>query len=179
MAALHMQLDVPVPKGPLGPFNSTICLRTAPKRPPKAPEFVHIGRRQPKTKNISWATWLKTRFASAPNPPARTHFWWFPPLKIALTDAYTPVPRPSGLRQAAGGSPKRWVPKWVNKVHRVQKKKGLFSKNDPRPHGMPKEVFLARFELMVAYFGPPALPKCLENGLFWDKKWVQNVFFQK
>ena len=34
-----------------GPSNSTICLRTAPKRPPKAPEFVHIGRRQPQTKN--------------------------------------------------------------------------------------------------------------------------------
>ena len=24
---------------------------------------------------------------SAPNPPATTHFWWFPPLKIVLTDA--------------------------------------------------------------------------------------------
>ena len=34
-----------------GPSNSTICPRTAPKRPPKAPQFVHIGRRQPQTKN--------------------------------------------------------------------------------------------------------------------------------
>ena len=24
--------------------------------------------------------------SSAPNPPATTHFWWFPPLKIALTN---------------------------------------------------------------------------------------------
>ena len=40
-------------------------------------------------------------------------------------------------------------------------KKKAFFKNDPGPHGMPKEVFLARFELM-------------ENGLFWDKKWVKN-----
>ena len=45
MATLHMQLDLPVPKGPLWHSNSTICPRTAPKRPPKAPEFVHIGRR--------------------------------------------------------------------------------------------------------------------------------------
>ena len=45
-----MQLDFPVLKGPLGPSNSTICPGTAPKRPPKAQEFVHIGRQQPQTK---------------------------------------------------------------------------------------------------------------------------------
>ena len=46
---------------------------------------------------------------------------------------------------------------------------------------MPKEVFLARFELMVARCGPPKIPKCLENGLFWVKKWVKmgQIFFQK
>ena len=51
-------------------------------------------------------------------------------------------------------------------------KKMIFSpKNDPGPHGMPKQVSLARFELAVARFGPPKIPKCLENGLLWDKKW--------
>ena len=74
VAALHMQLDFPVPKGPLGPSNSTICPRIALKMPPKAPKFVHIGRRQ-------------NAISSAPNPPTTTHFWWFPPLKIALTNA--------------------------------------------------------------------------------------------
>ena len=39
---------------------------------------------------------------------------------------------------------------------------------------MPKQVFLVHFELVVARFGPPKIPKCLENGLFWDKKWVKN-----
>ena len=39
---------------------------------------------------------------------------------------------------------------------------------------MPKQVFLARSELVVARFGPPKIPKCLENGLFWDQKWVKN-----
>ena len=48
MATLHMQLDFPVLKGPLEPSNSTICPRTAPQRPPKDPEFVHIGRPKPK-----------------------------------------------------------------------------------------------------------------------------------
>ena len=59
-----------------------------------------------------------------------------------------------------------------------------YFKNDPRSHGMPKQVFLARFELVVTHFGPPKIPKCLENGLFWDTKWVKNgsqkmCFFQK
>ena len=49
-------------------------------------------------------------------------------------------------------------------------KKVTFFKNDPRPHRMPKLVLLARFELMVARFGPPEIPKFPENGLFWDKK---------
>ena len=58
----------------------------------------------------------------------------------------------------------------------------IFLKNDPTPCATLKQVFLDRFELVVAYFGPPKIPKCLENGLFWDQKmgqkWVQNAFFQ-
>ena len=49
-----------------------------------------------------------------------------------------------------------------------------FLKNDPRPCVMLKQVFLDRFEPVVAHFGPPKMPKCLENGLFWDQKWVKN-----
>ena len=61
-------------------------------------------------------------------------------------------------------------------------KKMTFLKNDPRPCAALKQVFLDRFELVVAHFGPPKIPKCLENGLFWDQKWVKNgsknTFFQ-
>ena len=39
---------------------------------------------------------------------------------------------------------------------------------------MPKQMFLARFELLVARCGPPKIPKCFENGLFWDEKTVKN-----
>ena len=53
-------------------------------------------------------------------------------------------------------------------------KKMTIFKNDRGPHGMPKQVFLARFELVMARFGSPQIPKCLENGLFWDQKWVKN-----
>ena len=49
-----------------------------------------------------------------------------------------------------------------------------FPKNHPRPCATVKQVFLHRFELVVAHCGPPKIPKCLENGLFWDQKWVTN-----
>ena len=39
---------------------------------------------------------------------------------------------------------------------------------------MPKQVFLVRCELVVARVSPPKSPKCLENGLFWDKKCVKT-----
>ena len=55
-----------------------------------------------------------------------------------------------------------------------------FLKNDPRPCATLKQVFLDRFELVVAHFGPPKIPKCLDNGLFWDKngsKMGQNRIF--
>ena len=49
-----------------------------------------------------------------------------------------------------------------------------FLKNDPRPCVMLRQVFLHCFELVVAHFGPPKIPKCLEDALFWDQKWVKN-----
>ena len=49
-----------------------------------------------------------------------------------------------------------------------------FFKDDPRPCATLEQVFLDRLELVVAQFGPPKIPKCLENGLFWDQKRVKN-----
>ena len=49
-----------------------------------------------------------------------------------------------------------------------------FLKNHPIPCAPLKQVFLDRLELVVAHFGPPKIPKCLENGLFWHQKWVKN-----
>ena len=49
-----------------------------------------------------------------------------------------------------------------------------FSKSDHRPFGMPKQVFLARFEPAVTRFGPWKIPKCFQNGPLWDQKWVKN-----
>ena len=49
-----------------------------------------------------------------------------------------------------------------------------FLKNDPRPCATLKQVFLDRFELVVAHFGHLKIPKCLNNGLFWDHKTLKN-----
>ena len=35
---------------------------------------------------------------------------------------------------------------------------------------MLKQVFLGRFEPLVARYGPWRIPKCLENGPLWDQK---------
>ena len=53
-------------------------------------------------------------------------------------------------------------------------KKIIFSNGVPGPLGVLKQVFLARFELVVTGFGPWKIPKCLENGPFWDQKCVKN-----
>ena len=52
--------------------------------------------------------------------------------------------------------------------------KTRFSKNDPGPFGMLKQVVLANFEPVATGFGPRKIPKCLENGSCWDQKWVKN-----
>ena len=40
---------------------------------------------------------------------------------------------------------------------------------------MPKQVFVARFERVLTRFGPWKMPKCLENGPFWDQQWVKTA----
>ena len=44
-----------------------------------------------------------------------------------------------------------------------------FSKSDPGPFGMLKQVFLAHCEPVVTRFGPWKIPKCLDIGPFWEQ----------
>ena len=62
-----------------------------------------------------------------------------------------------------------WDQKWVKNGS-----KKCFYKSDCRAPGMPKQVFLAHFEPVLTRFGPWKILKCLENGPFWDQKWVKN-----
>ena len=154
------------------PSNSTICPRNGPKRRQKAPKTAQCA---PAPRNqaraVSWATCLKIRFRGHlvhPQPPT---FYGFqgsespnetrrPPYQRSLGAAGGPAsPRTVG---ANGGSTR--VPGAT---------KMIFSKVVPRPLGKLKQVFLGRFEV-AACFGPWKIPKCLENGPFWDQQWVQN-----
>ena len=65
-----------------------------------------------------------------------------------------------------------WGQQWVHRG--AWGKNMIFSKVVPRPLGTPKQVFLAHFEPVVARFRAPKIPKCLQNGPFWDQKWVKN-----
>ena len=72
-------------KGPLGPSNSTICSAKGPRNPQN---LCTLAADSPKQKTDHILGYLaQNAISSAPNPTATTHFWWFPPLKIALTDA--------------------------------------------------------------------------------------------
>ena len=121
---------------------------------------------------VSWATWVKTEFRrhlSHPQPPTFCGFQASespnetprPPYQWSLGGARgQPGPRTAG---ANGGSTR--VP---------GAKKIIFSKVVPRPLGMLKQVFLGRFEPVVTRYGPWKIPKCLENGTFWDQTGVKN-----
>ena len=48
--------------------------------PCEVPKLLNMGSK--------WVGYVaQNSIPSAPHPPAPTHFWWFPPLKIALSDA--------------------------------------------------------------------------------------------
>ena len=83
MATLHMQLDFPVLKGPLGPSNSTICSANRPQEAPRKPQnLCRLATAPNQKQTISWATWLKTRFRVHlihPQPPT---FGGFHPSKL-------------------------------------------------------------------------------------------------
>ena len=71
-----------------------------------------------------------------------------------------------------------WAQTWFKKGSKMR-----FSKSYDGPFGILKQGFLARFEPVVTSFGPWKIPKCLQNGLFgdprWVKKWVKNAFSRR
>ena len=173
MATLHVRLDFTVSKSPLVPFNSTICSRNDPKRHQKAPKSAPCA---PTPRNqaraVSWATWLNSKFRGHlvhPQPPTFCGF--------QASELPNETPRPPYLwsLSGAGGKPGPRTARANGGSTRVPgAKKIIFSKVVPRPLGMLKQVFLGRFEPVVTRFEPWKIPKCLENGPFWDQQWVKN-----
>ena len=159
-----------MPKCPLGPSNST-----APKRPPNAPQFVHIGRPHPQTKNRPYLGHCGSKRDFERTESTRNH----PPLVVSTPqncanghlDLYL---GPVGCGKLQEVAQRGGCQNGSTRSTGCGKKKTFFT-NDPLPHGMPKQVFLARFELVVARFGPPKIPKCLfgtKNGSRMGQKCV-------
>ena len=180
-ATLHVQLHFLVTKGRLVPSNSTICPRNGPKRRQKAPKTAQCA---PTPRNqeraVSWATWLKNKVRGHlvhPQPPT------FMVSKPHSRPTRHVDPRTSGHLVQPGPASPRTMGANGGSTRVPRAKKNIFSKVVSTPLGMLRKVFLGRVEPVVARFGPWKIPKCLENGPFWDEKmgqkWVKNAFFQK
>ena len=83
VGTLHVPLDVPVSTSSLRPSNSMICRGSGPKRPPEAPT---ADSHKPRIGHI-FGYMAQNAIPRAPTPPASPHVLWFPPLRIAQTDA--------------------------------------------------------------------------------------------
>ena len=79
----HVRLDFPVSTSSLRPSNSMICPGNGPNRPPKAP---NADSHKPRIGHI-FGYMAQNAIPRAPTPPATPHVLWFPPLRIAQTDA--------------------------------------------------------------------------------------------
>ena len=173
MATQHMRLDFTVSKSPLVPSNSTICPRNGPKRCQKAPktaQYAPTPRNQART--VSWATWLKIQFRGHLVHPQTPTFYGFHPSEWPNETRRPPYHWSLGA--AGGPASPRTVGANAGSTRVPRGKKIIFSKVVPRPLGMLKQVFLGRLEPVVARFGSWKIPKCLENGPFWDQQWVKN-----
>ena len=194
------------------------------KKPQKPAQCAPTPQNQ--ARGVSWATWLKSEFrghlvhpqpptfcgfqaSESPNEPPRPPYQWSlggaggqpGPRKVGANGGSTRVPRAkkiifSKVVPRSLGMPKQvflgrfepvvvrfgawkfrkclengpfWNQKWVNNGSKVPS-----SRSDPGPFGMLKQVFLAHFEPMGTRFGPWKMTTCLENGPFWDQKWVKN-----
>ena len=169
----HVRLHFTVSKSSLVPFNSTICRRNGPKRRQKAPKTCAMRTNTPKPSTGRILGYVaQIRIPKAPSPPASPHFLWFPSLRIAQRATHTPVPVVTWWSRRAARPAHVGGQRWVHQGPRGEK--NHFSKVVPRPLRMFREVFLGRFEPVVVRYGPRKIPKCLENGPFWDQKWVKN-----
>ena len=155
------------------PSNSTICPRTGPKRRQKAPKSAQRARApRNQERAVSWATWLKNEFRRHLAHPQTPTFYGFQPSE-SPNETRRP-PYQWSLGAAGGPASPRTVGANVGSTRVPKAKKMIFSKVVPRPLGMHKKVFSGCFEPVVVRFGPWKIPKCLENGPFWDQKWVKN-----
>ena len=169
------------------PCQRALC---GPLTPPYVPETAQKGPQKPQIlcrltnqeQAISLATWLKARFRGHVIHPKSPTFCGFHPSELPERTPRPPYLGPVGCGKLQAQTKIGGCPNGSTGFNRGKKLTFLKKKNDPRPCVMLKQVFLDRFELVVAHFGPPKIPKCLEIGLFWTKngsKMGQKRIFPK
>ena len=147
--------------------------RERPKVPPEAPNLVQVGWQQPQTKNRPYLWLHGSKCDSEGTYSTRNpHFCGFHPSELPKRTPRPPYLSPLGCGKLQAQAHTGGCPNGSTGSSRG--KEMTFLKNDPRPCATLQQVFLDRFELVVAHFGTPKIPKCLETGLFWDQKWVKN-----
>ena len=88
MATLHMQLDFPCRRALQNPLTPQYVRDLPPKGPQKHENLCTWAAESPKPETDHILGYVaQNAISSARSPPATTHFCWFPPLKIAPTDA--------------------------------------------------------------------------------------------
>ena len=155
--------------------------RKRPKKAPGSPKFCvdWLPTATNQEQAISLATWLKTRFRRHlvhPQPPT---FYGFHPSELPKRTPRPPYLGPLGCGKLQAQAQTGGCPNGSTGSNRG--KKMIFLKNDPRPCVTLKQVFLDRFEPVVAHFGPPTIQSALKMGCFGNKngsKMGQKAFFQ-
>ena len=144
-----------------------------PKKAPRSPKSCAMCTSTPKPRTGRILGYVaQKRIPRAPSTPATRHFSGF-----QAFESPNETPRPPyqwSLGAAGGPASPRIMGANGGSTRVAGAKKLIFFKVVPRPLGMLKQVFLARFEPVVARFGPWKIPKCLENAPFWDQKRVKN-----
>ena len=122
VATLHMRLDFTVSKSPLVPFNSTICPRNGPKMAKNGLTVRYLCTKHPKPRRRRILGYVaQNQVPRARIPPATPHFLWFPSLRIAQRDPYTPVPVVTSFSWRAAQPAHSGGQRWVNQGARGEK----------------------------------------------------------
>ena len=155
---------------PLTPRYVRETAQKGTKKAPKTAQCAPAPRNQERA--VSWATWLQNEFRGHlvhPQPPT---FYGFQASESPKETRRPPVPVVTWCSRRAGQPTHSGGQRWVHQGPQGEKK--IFSKVVPRPLGMLKQVFLGRLDPVATGFGSWKIQKCLENGPFWDRKWVKN-----
>ena len=156
-----------------GPLTPTYAPETAQKGRQKPQNLCRMAgdRDKPRTGHIfgSMAQKAIRGHLDHPQPPT---FCGFHHSELPKWTPRPPYPSPVGCGKLQGEAKTGGCPN--GSIGSNGGRKMNFLKNDPTPCVMIKQLFLDCVELVVAHFGPPKIPKCLEDVLFWNQKWVKN-----